>query len=269
MAEGVETTGKTVEDAIDAALVQLGATEDEVEIKILAEGGPRGILGRKVEPARVLVKLRDERTPEDLALEQEERGWDGADHADAGPTSEELEEQARAAEEFLHGLLEAMGLEGDVGATAGGRAVLVEVTGPDMGLLIGRHGSTLEALQEVVRSAVQRKTAARARINVDIEGYRARQRATLERRARDAAAKVRKSRRPITMEPMGAYARKVVHDALTTFTDISTTSEGEEPNRRVVIRPKGGQARGGPRGGGRSSRPRRPSRGGMRASEGV
>lgn len=269
MADGIEATGKTVEDAIDAALAQLGATEDEVEIKILSEGGPRGILGRKVEPARVLVRMRDERTPEDLALAEEERGYE---EGPAGPTAEELEEQAIAAEAFLQGLLEAMGLEGEVGAAPGDRSVQVDISGTEMGLLIGRHGATLEALQEVVRSAVQRKTAARARINVDIEGYRVRQRANLERRARDAAAKVRKSRRPVTMEPMSAFARKIVHDALSHYTDISTTSEGDEPSRRIVVRPKGGQSRGGPRGGGARSggpyRPRRPARG-TRAPEGV
>lgn len=275
--DGIEATGKTVEDAIDAALERLGAREDEVEIKILAEGGPRGILGRKVDPARVWVRLRDERDPQDIALEREELGYEGLD-AGAGaqrepegsppPSPEELEEQGGAAEEFLRGLLDVLGLEGEIEVHPGTRAVAVDVSGPEMGLLIGRHGSTLEAAQELVRAAVQRKLATRARVNLDVEGYRARQRSQLERRARDVAARVRRSRRAVTLEPMSAFSRKIIHDALSRFSDITTTSEGEEPNRRVVVRPKGGTDRGGgsrrdggPRGGRARGRGGRVGRG--------
>ncbi|MBI4728215.1 MAG: Jag N-terminal domain-containing protein [Acidobacteria bacterium] len=246
MNDAVETTGKTVEDAIDAALEQLGATEDEVEIQILAEGGPRGIFGRRVEAARVRVKRRDERTPEDLALLEEE----GPELLE-GPTPPEFTEQAEAAKEFLAGLLGAIGLEGEVTVATGPLAVTADVAGPEMGLLIGRRGATLEAVQELVRAAVQRKTATRPRVNLDIEGYRSRLRSGLERRARDAAARARRSQRPVTLEPMSAFQRKVVHDALAGFDGVATSSEGEDPSRRVVIRPKGEPRRGSaPRGGG-------------------
>jgi spoIIIJ-associated protein len=232
MSEPIEAAGKTVEEAIEAALERLGATEDEVEIRILAEGGPRGILGRKIEPARVLVRLRDERTPEDLAaMEEEEVG--------APPVAPpELKEQAAAGEDFLSGLLGAMALDGEVISSVHGSSAVLEVTGPEMGLLIGKRGSTLDAVQDLVRAAVQRRTTTRPRVNVDIEGYRARQRARLERRAREMAARVRQNGRPQTLEAMTAFERKVVHDALARFGGVVTTSEGEEPNRRVVIRPK-------------------------------
>jgi spoIIIJ-associated protein len=233
MAEPVEAEGKTVEEAIDAALARLGATEDEVEIRILTEGGPRGILGRKIEPARVRVRLRDERTPEDLAAIEEEE-----EVAAPSVPAPELKEQAAVGEDFLSGLLEAMALEGEVISTVQGSSAVVEVNGPEMGLLIGKRGVTLEAVQDLVRAAVQRRTTTRPRVNVDIEGYRARQRARLERRARESAAKVRQSKRPQTLEAMTAFERKVVHDALARFGGVVTTSEGEEPNRRVVIRPK-------------------------------
>jgi len=108
---------------------------------------------------------------------------------------------------------------------------------PELALLIGRHGATLEALQEVTRAAVQRQVGGRAFVNLDVEGYRARRREILERRARSAAAKVRRSGKAQALEPMPAFERKVVHDALTRFNGVETTSEGEEPNRRVVISP--------------------------------
>lgn len=273
----VEATGKTVEDAIDEALEQLGAREDEVEIKILEEGGPKGILGRKVVPARVRVAFRDERTEEDLAMEQEQRLAEAVERGEApepAPSEpgrlppppplppEELEEQGRLAEEFLSGVLEAVGIEGEITISLGPRSVRVEINGEEMGLLIGRHGATLEALQDLARAAVQRQVAQRPRVNLDIEGYRARQRGAIERRARDAAQRVRRSRKPYTFEPMSAFARKAIHDALARFDDIESTSEGDEPNRQVVIRPKGAN-RG--RGGGRRSRGGR-GRGNQRVS---
>lgn len=233
MNEAVEASGSTVEEAIDRALAELQATDDEVEIQILAEGGPRGILGRKVDLARVRVKRRDERTEEDFALLEDEQ----EDLLDA-PPSPELLEQADAAAAFLEGLLDAMQLEGEVHSSAAAGVVAVDIAGPEMGLLIGRRGSTLEALQELVRAAVQRRTSARPRLSIDIEGYRARQRAALERKALDAATRVRRSRRPVSLEPMTSYQRKVVHDALAAFAGVVTSSEGEEPDRRVVIRPE-------------------------------
>ena len=232
MSDSVEASGSTVEEAIDRALEMLGATDDEVEIKVLSEGGD---MVRRQE-ARVRVRLRDERTAEDLAVEDEEAG----DEDGYGPPgAADFEEQAAAAEDFLQGLIEAMGLDADVTASTTTEAAVVELIGPELGLLIGRRGATLEALQEVTRAAVQRRTAGRAWVNLDIEGYRARKRAMLERRARTTAARVRKSGRPQALEPMPAFERKVIHDALTDFRGVGTSSEGEEPNRYVVISPAG------------------------------
>jgi spoIIIJ-associated protein len=229
MSDAVEASGNTVEEAIDRALEMLGATDDEVEVQILSEGND--IVRR--DNARVRVRLRDERTAEDLADDEEEA------HAGPPPGPADFEGQAIAAEDFLHGLLETMDFDADVSASTSSQAAVVELIGPELGLLIGRHGATLEALQEVTRAAVQRKTQGRAWVNLDIEGYRARKRAMLERQARTAAAKVRKSGRPLALEAMPAFERKVVHDALTDFRGVRTSSEGEEPNRFVVISPVG------------------------------
>lgn len=231
MSEVVEASGATVEEAIDRALDMLDATDDEVEVEILSE--PSGIV-QSGEQAKVRVRFRDERTAEDLAFEDE-------DDESVDPEPElapALTEQAEAAKGFLRGLVGAMGLEAGIGATMGRDSVLVELTGSELALLIGRHGSTLDALQEVTRAAVQRQVGDRAFLNIDVEGYRARRREILERRARSIAAKVRRSGKPQELEPMSAFDRKIVHDALTSFRGVSTSSDGEEPTRFVVISPE-------------------------------
>jgi spoIIIJ-associated protein len=227
MTEAVEASGKTVEEAIDRALELLGATDDEVEVQILSEGGD---VIRK-DAARVRVRMRDERTAEDFALAHEH------EEEREEISAEDLAEQAQAAEAFLEGLIDAMELDADVESSVGSRGVQVELVGTELGLLIGRRGSTLEALQEVTRAAVQRSINRRAWVNLDIEGYRARRRAILERRARSTAARVRKSGRAEDLEPMSSFERKVVHDALSDFRGVRTSSEGDEPNRYVVISP--------------------------------
>ena len=233
MTEAVEASGKTVEEAIDRALEILGATDDEVEIQVLSEGGDM----IKRDDARVRVRLRDERGPEG-SDDTDFDDYDDEEEADDFEPDEQIQANARRAEDFLRGLLEAMGLEAEIDASAGRDAAYVELLGQDLALLIGRHGSTLEALQEVTRAAVQRQVAARAVVNLDVEGYRARRREILERRARSAAAKVKRSGKPQALEPMPAFDRKVIHDALTRFRGVQTSSEGEEPNRRVVISPE-------------------------------
>lgn len=153
------------------------------------------------------------------------------------PTEDLLDDQADAAEDFIHGLLDVLDMDGAAEADIADDTIEVRVAGPDMGLLIGRHGSTLEAIQELTRAAVQHQTASRAHLVLDIEGYRDRQRSIVERHARSVAANVRKTRRPEELEPMTSFERKVVHLALADFEGVRTASEGEEPDRKVVIYP--------------------------------
>jgi spoIIIJ-associated protein len=148
-----------------------------------------------------------------------------------------LDDQADAAEDFLNGLLDVLDMDGEAEADIEDDTVMVEVVGPDMGVLIGRHGSTLEALQELTRAAVQHASASRVKLVLDIEGYRDRQRSILERRALSVAAKVRKEREPVELEPMSAYERKVIHSILAEVEGVMTVSEGEEPDRYIVVRP--------------------------------
>jgi spoIIIJ-associated protein len=148
-----------------------------------------------------------------------------------------LDDQADAAEDFIHGLLDVLDMDGQAEADIIDETIEIRVNGPDMALLIGRHGATLEALQELTRAAVQHQTTSGCRLVLDIEGYRERQREMLERRARSAAARARKTRRPVSLDPMSSFERKVIHTALADFDGVHTASEGEEPDRKVVIYP--------------------------------
>jgi spoIIIJ-associated protein len=168
------------------------------------------------------------------------RGTRSDEETREDPVSEvPVEEQAREAETFTRGLIEAFGFPAVVAVTIdeeGG--VLVDVTGPDLGLLVGPRGATVQAIEELVRTVVQRRTEGRgARINVDVAGYRAKRREALARFAEELADKVRETGRDQALEPMPPADRKVVHDTIAALDGVTTVSEGEEPRRRVVVRP--------------------------------
>ncbi|CAN5709391.1 hypothetical protein BH18ACT15_BH18ACT15_14950 [soil metagenome] len=143
---------------------------------------------------------------------------------------------AETAEEFVGGLLEALGLDAEVSTAMAGGAAVVDVAGDDLGVLIGRRGQTLDALQEISRTAVQRRLRERIRLTVDVEGYRARRRASLADYGRAMAARARERGTEIELEPMNAYERKIVHDAVAEVEGAASFSEGEEPSRKVVVR---------------------------------
>ncbi len=219
--EEVERSAPSVEEAVESALAELGVTEQEASIEVVQE--PRsGFLGVGSQAAIVRVR-RKARTVE--------------------LTEDELDDQADAAADFLEGVLSRMGIDASVEPNLEDGTMYVDVlgTGPedeDMGLLIGRHGQTLEALQELTRMVVSRRTEMRCRIVVDVEDYKKRQRDRLEARAREIAQRVARSGREEELEPMNPYERKVVHDAVASVAGADTSSRGEEPERRVVIRPK-------------------------------
>ena len=219
--EEVERSAPSVEEAIEAALADLGASEQEVAVQIVQE--PRtGFLGVGSQDAVVRVRLRV--------------------RPDAVP-EEDLEDQGEIAVEFVEGLLSRMGLTTGVEPELQEGTMYVNVlgTGPDdedMGLLIGRHGQTLEALQELTRVVVGHRTGLRSRVIVDVEDYKKRQRSRLASKAREIAKRVARTGREEELEPMNPYERKVVHDAVSGVTGVESSSRGEEPERRVVIRPR-------------------------------
>lgn len=212
----VERSAPSVEEAIEAALEELGVSEQEARVEIVQE--PRqGLLGIGSHQAVVKVSI-----PEVEA------------------TGAIVEEQAEIAAEFLEGLLDRMGVAADVEHDVVDGVMYVDILGAQddegMGILIGRHGQTLEALQDLVRAAVQRRTEDRCRVMVDVEDYRKRRRAQLAAKARETANRVKRTGRQEQLEPMNAYERKIVHDAAGEIAGVETASEGEDPERRVVVR---------------------------------
>jgi spoIIIJ-associated protein len=165
--------------------------------------------------------------------EPEDATTPATDEAQEPPEPEEV---VATATEFLGGLLQAMGLDGEVDASIEDGTAFLDVRGEELGLLIGRRGQTLEALQELCRTAVQRRLRSRVRLLVDVEGYRARRRASLADYARQMAERAKSRGTEIELEPMNAYERKIVHDAVADVDGATSFSEGEEPNRKVVVR---------------------------------
>lgn len=217
--EEIRASAPSVEEAVEVALARLGATEQEVEVEVIQE--PRsGFLGLGGQEAIVLVR----------------RKRDGD-----RPSEEELEEQADVAADFLEELLSRMGIDASVEPNLEDGTMYVDIlaggaSDEDMAVLIGRHGQTLEALQELTRHVVMRHTGMRCRVLVDVEDYRKRQRDRLVARAREIAKRVARTGREEELEPMSPYERKIVHDAVATVPGVESSSRGEEPERRVVIR---------------------------------
>ncbi len=214
---GVEASGKTVEEAIQRALRDLGVSREQVEVEVLSEGRG-GLFGLGGEPARVKV------TPRASA---------------GGPSGSDTE----TALEVLRELLRLMGIEASVSARApetpgdgvGMAKAVLDVQGEDLGILIGRRGETLAALQYTVNLIVGRKFDGQSVFSVDVEGYRRRREQTLRRLALRMAERVKETGRPVTLEPMPANERRIVHLALAQDPKVVTASLGEGENRKVSI----------------------------------
>jgi spoIIIJ-associated protein len=166
--------------------------------------------------------------------EPEEEVRQEADELDEAPP--EPSEVAAVGEEFVTGLIGAMNLEAEVTSRVEEDTAYVDVIGEDLGVLIGRRGQTLDAVQELTRTAVQRRVRARVRLVVDVEGYRQRRRQSLAEYAKSMARRAKERGTEIELEPMNAYERKIVHDAVAEVEGATSFSEGEEPYRKVVVR---------------------------------
>lgn len=224
MAISVEKVGKTIESAIQAALEELNVSEEDVIIEVLEEGDSGKILGIGKKDARVRVTLEDEQMPEYYGDDEE--------------YSEGIQNfQEAAAVNFLAKVLSEIGIRANISSYSEDDTVYIEVTGKDVGAVIGRHGETLDALQYLASIVMNRKGEEHYRLVLDIGGYRKRREETLVSLARRTAAKVVKIGKSYEMEPMNAAERRVIHFALQDFEGVTTFSEGEEPERCVVISP--------------------------------
>ncbi len=260
---GEEFTGRTVEEAIERGLASLGKKRSEVDTEVLEEGKPANMLGMGGEDARVLITFQEEEQAE------EEPVVDEAEvprrPATATEDVESLEEAPPAyAEELVTGsnalreILSLMGIAADV-VVRDQPEPLLEIEGPDLGVLIGRHGENLIALQQLVSLITSRRAGRTVYVGVDIEGYRQRREQQLREIATRVAGRVRATNQAVTLEPMLAYERRIVHLALQEDRDVRTESVGVDPNRRVVVLPKRAVAGAiPPQGGMRPQRPFRP-----------
>jgi spoIIIJ-associated protein len=154
---------------------------------------------------------------------------------DATDRLAELNEEADLAADFVEGLLDILELPGDIEIEVDESQAFVNVVDVGSGLLIGRRGATLEALQELVRAATQRQIERRSHVRIDIEGYRQRQLEKMKDRCRDGIAQVRETGEPFRLEPMDAFERKIMHDLVARTGGVTSASEGTEPRRRVVV----------------------------------
>jgi spoIIIJ-associated protein len=207
----LEVSGKTVDEAIQSALEQLGVSEDQVEVKVLKKGRS-GVLGMGVEEARIRVRLL--------------------------PVASEKADVVGVAREVLGGLIKAMGVAAGISVAqspTGELPVVLNIEGDDLGILIGRRGQTLGALQYIVRLIVAERLKMWVPINVDVAGYKKRRYESLENLALRMAEQVKRSRRLITLEPMPADERRIIHLALADHPDVTTQSMGEGEMRKVAI----------------------------------
>ena len=242
MKKYLEKSGKTEEEALAAALAELGLERDDVSVEIV-ERAKSGFLGIGASPAVVRVEYEAPDEPEinsepareaPRAAERAEEAEKAAPSVDTAP---KYAEGVKAeAESFLRGLLDRMGVKAEINISdREGGGLLVELSGPGMGAVIGRRGETLDAIQHLTNYAVNRGSEKRCHISVDAESYRAKREESLVRLAEKMAAKVVKYKRSMALEPMNSYERHVIHTALQNFEGVSTSSTGTEPNRRVVV----------------------------------
>lgn len=240
-------TGATVEEAVDAALEELGVQQDAVDFEVLEDAAaPRFGIG-----AGRMAKVRVWLTPAFLAdLESDSDGSQDDDEepvpaelmaaSDDDLSDDDLDRVADTAVAALRTILGHVGMEpesideyeGDEGE------IILDVVGGDLALLIGRHGRTLDALQTLVSAITSRELGFRHPVVVDVEGYRHRRRQKIEDIARRAADRAARQHSPVRLRPMTAYERRVVHVVLRDDRRVQTGSEGEDPFRMVVVSPK-------------------------------
>ncbi len=209
MMDWVEFTAKTVDDALTEALIKLGTTSDNVEWEII-EKESNGILGLFSKPAK--IKVRTKQTVQGVA------------------------------KNFLEKILKAMNIQAKIEVEVNDvdGVVQIDLSGDDMGILIGKRGQTLDSLQYLTSLVINKESDNYLKVKLDTENYRERRKETLENLAKNLAYKVKRTRKQVVLEPMNPYERRIIHSALQNDKYVETHSEGEEPYRKVVITLKKG-----------------------------
>lgn len=267
----IRVSAKTVDDAITEALIQLGVTSDRLEYEVI-EKGSAGFLGigmkqaviearrkpepkeEKVEepvveePVRVEPKKVEAVQPQKAAAEKkaDEPQKAAFEKAVEKEAKEEVKKETKlvevqpqtikAVEDFLKNTMKAMDMEVELKTEiAQDGALCVDMSGEHMGILIGKRGQTLDSLQYLANRVANKHQEGYVRVKLDTENYRARREETLRHLAKNIAHKVKRNRRPVALEPMNPYERRIIHSALQSDPYVMTHSEGEEPFRKVVI----------------------------------
>lgn len=227
---GITAKGQTVEEAVQSALVQLGVSREQVEIRILDEGrkGFLGFLGSR--PAMVEVTISQVVNTTEEAVVVESDSIEEVASVQKDPVEEAVS--------YVEGIIREMNLDVTVEKSVKGREVKLTLSGEQVALLIGKRGSTLNAIQYLTQLIVNRSTKQYINIMIDAENYREKRRGTLESLAQRLAKQVFNTKKKVILEPMPSFERKVIHQALSHHPHVITTSEGAEPHRHVVISPK-------------------------------
>lgn len=202
--EFIEVSAKTVEDALTESLVKLGATSDQIEYEVIDKGST-GFLG--IGSKNAVIKVRKK-----FSITEK-------------------------VQEFLNSVFAAMNMEVElvIKVDENEKLIDVELKGDEMGLLIGKRGQTLDSLQYLTNLAINKHSENYYKVKIDTEDYRKRRKETLENLAKNIAYKVKRTKRPVSLEPMNPFERRVIHSALQNDKYVTTHSEGEEPYRHVVV----------------------------------
>lgn len=260
----MEISAKTVDDAITKACIEIGTSSDNLDIKVISEGSS-GFLGFGSKPAiiRVCKKTVQDITMEEVkevkevkkpvktektnkpktanettgGVKKETRSPGEFQREVVVRTEEEIEEIKVCAKSFLMDVFSAMSIQAELVMEYDNRGgnLNIDISGEDMGILIGKRGQTLDSLQYIVGLVINKGREGHVRVKLDTENYRSRRKDTLENLARNIAYRVRKTRKAVSLEPMNPYERRIIHSSLQSNRYVETYSEGNEPYRHVVI----------------------------------
>ncbi len=253
--KSIEKVARTVDEAITEALIELGASTDEVNIEVISKGS-KGLLGIGARQAKVKVTLKEEEPKEyfEFKVSKVEEKVETITKEKPVPTKktevvkdsedavivtkEELNRVIERAKDFLCKLLKEMNVDCTVNAeVVNNNRISICLEGKNMGTIIGKRGETLDAIQYLVNIVANKERKEYIKIMIDTENYRARREETLKNLAYKLSKKAQKTRKPVILEPMNPYDRRIIHSALQDSKIVKTHSEGKEPFRRVVITP--------------------------------
>ena len=237
--EFIEVTAKNLSDAITSACQQLSVTSDRLYYEVIDEGSS-GFLGLGVKPVviKASVKEKEAEVKETNTVNTaKETIKETVKEVAKQPENKAVEKVEKAAESFLKDVFQAMSMTVSVQTKydPSENTLDIDLSGDEMGVLIGKRGQTLDSLQYLVSLVVNKDSSNYIRVKVDTENYRSRRKETLENLAKNIAYKVKRTKRPVSLEPMNPYERRIIHSALQNDKYVTTHSEGDEPFRRVVV----------------------------------